>query len=44
MDAVVAVTMMRVLLFVFYLCMLRECDCKRVTSMLVWEPGEVWLQ
>ena len=30
---VVAVTMMRVLLFV---CLLRECDGVRLTAMLVW--------
>ena len=31
-DAVVAVTVMRVLLF----CILRECEGARVTEMLVW--------
>ena len=35
-DAVVAVTVMRVLLFVLHVCMLRECDGARVTKMLVW--------
>ena len=35
-DAVVAVTVMRVLLFVLYVCMLRECDGERLTAMLVW--------
>ena len=35
-DAVVAVTVMRVLLFVLYVCMLRECDGARFTAMLVW--------
>ena len=35
MDAVVAVTVMRVLLFVLHVCMLRECEGVRVTSMLV---------
>ena len=33
-DAVVAV--MCVLLFVLYVCMLRECDGARLTAMLVW--------
>ena len=32
-DALVAV--MRVLLFVLYVCMLRECEGARVTAMLV---------
>ena len=35
-DAVVAVTVMRVLLFVLHVCMLRECEGARVTAMLVW--------
>ena len=35
MDAVVAVTVMRVLLFVLHVCMLRECEGARVTVMLV---------
>ena len=35
MDAVVAVTVMRVLLFVLHVCMLRECEGARVTAMLV---------
>ena len=34
-DAVVAVTVMRVLLFVLHVCMLRECDCVRLTAILV---------
>ena len=34
-DAVVAVTVMRVLLFVLHVCMLRECDGARLTAMLV---------
>ena len=42
MDAVVAVTGMRVLLFVLHVCMLRECEGARVTAMLVWDM-EVWL-
>ena len=32
MDAVVAVTVMRVLLFVLHVCMLRECDGARLTK------------
>ena len=42
MSAVVAVTVMRVLLFVLhvYVC----CEDARVTEMLVWCPGEVWLR
>ena len=40
MDAVVAVTVMCVLLFV---CMLRECEGARVTAMMVWGMNEVWL-
>ena len=35
-DAVVAVTVMRVLLFVLHVCMLRECEGARLTAMLVW--------
>ena len=38
MNAVVAVTVMHVLLFVLRVC------CVRVTAMLVWGPGEVWLR
>ena len=34
-DAVVAVTVMRVLLFVLHVCLLRECDGVRFTAMLV---------
>ena len=37
-DAVVAVTVMRVLLFVLHVCLLRECD----DAMLVWGMDEVW--
>ena len=40
-DAVVVVTVMRVLLFVLNVFMLRECDGARVT-MLVWGMDEVW--
>ena len=35
-HTVVAVTVMRVLLFVLHVCLLRECDCVRLTAMLVW--------
>ena len=35
-DEVVAVTVMRVLLFVLQVCLLRECDGVRLTTMLVW--------
>ena len=41
-DAVVAVTVMRVLLFVLHLCLLREFDDVRLTEMLVWRMDEVW--
>ena len=40
-DAVVAVTMMRVLLFVLHVCLLRDCDGARLTAMLVWGMGVV---
>ena len=43
LDAVVAVTVMRVLLFVLYVCMLRECEGARVTAMLVRGTEKVWL-
>ena len=33
---VVAATVMRVLLFVWHVCMLRKCEGARVTAMLVW--------
>ena len=35
-DTMVAVTVMRVMLFVLHVCMLRECDGARLTTMLVW--------
>ena len=35
MDAVVDVTVMRVLLFVLHVCMLRECDGATETEMLL---------
>ena len=41
-DEVVAVTMMRVLLFVLHVCLLREYDGVRLTAMLVWGMDEVW--
>ena len=43
-GAVVAVTVMHVLLFVLHVCMLRECEGTRVTEMLVWGPGEIGLR
>ena len=41
MDAVVAVTVMRVLLFVLHVCMLRECEGMRVTAISVCGMDEV---
>ena len=41
MDVVVAVTVLRVLLFVLHVCMLRECEGARVTAMLLWVMDEV---
>ena len=41
-DAVVAVTVMRVLFFVLHVCLLRECVGARLTAMLVWGLDEVW--
>ena len=38
-DAVVAVTVMCVLLFVLHVCLLRECDGVMLTAMLVWGDG-----
>ena len=35
-NVVAAVIVMRVLLFVWHVSMLRECDGARVTAMLVW--------
>ena len=43
-SAVVAVTVMHVLLFVVYVCVLRECEGARVMAMLVWGPVEEWLR
>ena len=42
-NAVVAVTVMRVLLFVLHVCLLRECNGARLTAMLLWGLDEVWL-
>ena len=42
-DEVVAVTVMRVLLFVLHVCMLKECEGLMVISMLLWGMDEVWL-
>ena len=42
-DAVVAVSVMRVLLFLLHVWMLRECEGARVMTMLVWGMDEVWL-
>ena len=42
-DDVVAVTLMRVLLFILHVYMLRVCEGVRVTAMLVWDIDEVWL-
>ena len=41
-SAVVEVTVMHVLLFVLYVCVLRECKGARVMVMLVCGPGKVW--
>ena len=40
-DAMVAVTVMHVLLFVLHMCMLKEYESARVTEMLVWGMKEV---
>ena len=42
-DTVVALTVMRVLLFVLHVCMMRECARAMVTVMLVWGMDKVWL-
>ena len=41
-DAVVAVIVMRVLLFVLHVCLLTECDGARLTAILVWGMDEEW--
>ena len=45
MGVVVEVTVIHVLLFVLHVSMVRECEGEgaRVTAMLVWGTGEVWL-
>ena len=43
LDAVVVVAVMRVLLFVLHECMRRECGGAKLTAMLMWGTGEVWL-
>ena len=42
-DAMAAVTVMHVVLFVLHVCMPRECDGVRFTAMLVWGMYVVWL-
>ena len=42
-DAMVAVTVMRVLLFVLHVCLMRECNGAMLTAMLVWGMDMVWL-
>ena len=37
------VTVMRVLLFVLHVCILREWEGARVTTILVWGMDELWL-
>ena len=41
---VAALNVMHVLLFVLHVCMLQECEGAKVTEILVWGPGEVWLR
>ena len=41
-DAVVAVTVMRILLFVLYVCLMRESDGVRLAAMLVWGMDDLW--
>ena len=38
-DAVVVVTVMYVLLYVWHVCMMKECEGARVTKMLVCGDG-----
>ena len=40
-DAVVAVTVMHVLMIVLHVCLLRMCDGARLTAMLVGRMDEV---
>ena len=42
-DAVVAVTVVRILLFVLRVFMLRDCEGARLTAMLVWGLDKMWL-
>ena len=42
-DAVVAVTVMRVLLFVLHVCRLKECEGASLTALLALGMDEVWL-
>ena len=42
LDAVDAVTVIRILLLVLHVCLPRECDGARLTTMLVWGKDEVW--
>ena len=42
-NTMVAVTVMRVLLFVWHVCMQRESEGARVAAMLVWGMDDVWL-
>ena len=41
-DEVVAVTVIRGMLFVLHVCLLRDRDGVRMTAMLVWGMDEVW--
>ena len=41
-DEVVALPVMRVLLFVLHMYLWRECVGVRLTTMLVWAMDEVW--
>ena len=43
MRAVVVVTVMHILLFLLHVC-IPDCEGARVTEMLAWGPGEVWLR
>ena len=43
-GAIVAATVMHVLLFVLHVGMQGECGGARATEMMVWGPGEVWLR
>ena len=43
-GAVVAVTVMHILLFVLHVCLLRDCSGARVMAMLVWLRGvRIWV-